>query len=68
MTQKRSGDTPKPDSGPSKRSAEETTDAVAKRLRALYDETLNEPVPQELSDLVQKLLEADKGRGSKDDD
>lgn len=29
--------------------------AVGDKLRQLYDETLNEPVPKELSDLVERL-------------
>jgi len=31
------------------------SEAVGDKLRQLYDETLNEPVPKELSDLVERL-------------
>lgn len=52
---------------PSKRAAKETTDAVAERLRALYDETVNEPVPQELSDLIKELIDEEAAGDGEDD-
>lgn len=35
--------------------ARTVSDAIGDRLRQLYDEALNEPVPKELSDLVERL-------------
>lgn len=44
----------------------QVSDAVGRRLRALYDDALNEPVPSDLSKLVERLLE--KTDGSDRDD
>ena len=38
-----------------KDAARTVSDAIGDRLRQLYDEALNEPVPKELSDLVERL-------------
>jgi hypothetical protein len=38
-----------------KEAARTVSDAIGDRLRQLYGEALNEPVPKELSDLVERL-------------
>jgi hypothetical protein len=49
------------------RSAGEETDWIGRELRKVFDETLNEPVPERLQALLRKLREdegEDEGRAS----
>jgi len=42
----------------------EWTDWIGQELRKVYDETINEPIPERLKALLEKLQD-DEGKGSK---
>lgn len=45
----------KPSKGSERRRSEEARDQIERNLKRVYDETLNEPLPDKLAELLERL-------------